>query len=90
MTIEEAMKYICEHLINYGDGDEALKIINEALEKQIPKKPDLEGDGYADGEMVYDIWICPACGEKYEVECDRYDYCPNCGQRIDWTEGEQE
>ena len=60
----------------------------EALEKQIPKTPDIEGDGYADGEMVYDTWICPNCGKDYEIECDNYDYCPNCGQAIDkiWEE----
>ena len=29
----------------------------EAVEKQKAKKPDYEGDGYADGHMVYDTWI---------------------------------
>ena len=61
-----------------------------ALEKQIPKRPDCEGDGYADGEIVYDTWICPCCGKGYEVDYDNYDYCPNCGQKIDqvvdWSE----
>lgn len=55
----------------------------EAVEKQNPKKPDYEGDGYADGYMVYDTWICPNCGEKYEVDYDDYKHCPNCGQAID-------
>lgn len=54
----------------------------EAREKQIPKRPDYEGDGYADGEIVYDTWICPNCGIKYEVDYDDYDYCPKCGQAI--------
>lgn len=54
----------------------------EAVEKQNPKKPDYEGDGYADGYMVYDTWICPNCGEKYEVDYDDYKHCPNCGQAI--------
>lgn len=58
----------------------------KALEKQIPKKPDLEGDGYCDGQLVYDTWICPCCEERYEVDYDKYDYCPNCGQAIDWSE----
>ena len=52
----------------------------EAVGKQKPKMPDYEGDGYADGEMVYDTWICPNCGKKYEVDYDDYKYCPNCGQ----------
>ena len=58
----------------------------KALEKQITKKPDLEGDGYCDGQLVYDTWICPCCEEHYEVDYDKYDYCPNCGQALDWSE----
>lgn len=57
----------------------------EAVEKQRAKKPDLEGDGYADGHMVYDTWICPCCEISYEVDYDDYKYCPDCGQRIDWS-----
>ena len=56
----------------------------EAVEKQKPKKPDYEGDGYDDkGELVYDTWICPNCDKKYEVDYDDYKHCPNCGQSID-------
>ena len=58
----------------------------KALEKQIPKKPDFEGDGYADGQLVYDTWICPHCEKKYEVDYEEYDFCPNCGQKLDWGE----
>lgn len=55
----------------------------EAVEKQKSKLPTLEGDGYEeDGEMIYDTWICPSCGEDHEVDYDDYDFCPNCGQRI--------
>ena len=57
-----------------------------SAEKQIAKKPDFEGDGYADGHLVYDTWICPFCGKYYEVDYDDYDFCPNCGQRILWEE----
>lgn len=54
----------------------------KAAEKQKPKKPDYEGDGYADRQIVYNTWICPNCGKRYEVDYDDYDYCPNCGQAI--------
>ena len=54
-----------------------------AVEKQTAKKPDYEGDGYADGHIVYDTWICPCCGKHYEVDYDDYDYCSNCGQRLE-------
>ena len=56
--------------------------IMELKERDLAKMPMYEGDGYADGKMVYDIWICPNCGTKYEVDYDDYDFCPNCGQRI--------
>ena len=59
----------------------------QALEKQIPKKPDIEGDGYDSARyLVYDTWICPTCGISYEIDYDEYDYCPACGQAIDWSD----
>ena len=64
---------------------EAMEMAFSALEKQIPKELIAEGDGYADGEMVYDSFYCPSCDyhmEDYEVK----NYCPNCGQAIDWSE----
>lgn len=63
-----------------------LKSLLESREKQTPKKPDLEGDGYGDdGVLIYDTWICPCCGKRYEIDYEEYDYCPNCGQAIDWS-----
>lgn len=51
------------------------------------EKPELYSDGYdKDGNLIYDEWECPRCGESYEVDYDRYDYCPNCGQKIDWSD----
>lgn len=62
----------------------------EAMEKQIAKKPYYEGDGYANGQLVYDTWICPCCDKRYEVDYDDYDYCPNCGQKIDLDRSDEE
>ena len=67
------------------DGEE-IDIAIKALGKQISKKPNIEGDGYADGQLVYDTWICPCCENHYEIDYDNYDYCPNCGQHIDRSE----
>lgn len=61
----------------------------DAAEKQKPKIPDIWGDGCSDGQLVYDSYECPNCGEIYEIDCDRYNYCPNCGQRIDRTDLER-
>lgn len=59
----------------------------EALEKQIPKKPTFEGDGFdGNGNITYDTWICPCCEEEYEVDYDDHKYCPWCGQMIDWSD----
>ena len=69
---------------NHIDDLKEYWTLNELVEKSIPKKPYFESDGYADGYPVYDTWICPNCGENYETEFDKYDYCPHCGQRIDW------
>lgn len=64
-----------------------LEEVSEAIKKQNAKKPDYEGDGYApDGSFIWDTWVCPRCETKYEVDYDDYDYCPNCGQRIDLSE----
>lgn len=57
--------------------------IQELKDRNTAKAPDYEGDGYDNkGEMIYDTWICPNCGEHYEVDYDDYDFCPKCGQRI--------
>lgn len=63
--------------------------LQELVDKEEPNKPHLEGDGYWNGEMVYDIWICPNCGKEYEIDYDgKYNYCPQCGQHIDWSDYE--
>lgn len=40
-----------------------------------------EADGYADGELVYDMWSCPVCGKRFEEweEKPDWNFCPNCG-----------
>lgn len=66
---------------------DAIETAVSALEKQIPKKPTYDGDGYApDGTFVWEEWICPNCGSRYELEYDEYNFCPLCGQAIDWSE----
>lgn len=65
--------------------------ILEAIEKQIPQRPDLEGDGYDDGgNLIYDTGYCPRCRCSYEVDYHKPKYCENCGQALDWTQDEPE
>lgn len=51
----------------------------EALEKQIPKKPDEYYDGYSGGYPVIE-YTCPNCGE----EVDDTDHHCVCGQTLNW------
>ena len=60
--------------------------ILEAIEKQIPQRPDLEGDGYSGGELVIDTGCCPRCCHSYELEYHTPRYCENCGQALEWGE----
>ena len=49
----------------------------EALEKQIPKKPKTD-DRYV-------MYICTWCNDFVKVS---HNYCQNCGQKLDWGDGE--
>lgn len=60
----------------------------EALEKQLPKKVEYEG-GYIDnGFTKYRMAKCPTCDRLYSNN-DEVAYCPNCGQKLDWSESKQ-
>ena len=94
MTNQEAIMRIKEHIRIHQIWEpkaikipEALDMAISALEKQIPKKP----------KVPFDTWVCPECGRDVEYQAKlgdnilfhgQYDYCPKCGQAIDW-EGEE-
>ena len=70
---------------NNGEQKEALKVAIQALEKQIPKKPMISYD-----ERVKENWCsCGVCafglGWKRTIH---YKYCPDCGQKLDWSDEE--
>lgn len=67
------------------DDKEYDKLVKMA-DYQLPQKPDLYSDGYADGNEVWEAF-CPKCGKEVD---DYNDFCPACGQRIDWSDGEEE
>jgi len=48
-----------------------------------------EFDGYADGCPVYYEWKCSECGCVFEEEEPTYNYCPNCGAKMDAEEDEE-
>ena len=92
MTESEAIKEL--HEIRPRGGiipqkrAEAIDVAIKALEKQMPKKPEYEADGYADGELVYDYAKCPICGHDFEYGINNWgcEYCSDCGQKLDWSE----
>lgn len=88
MTLQKALE-ILKNVRPQGNRiiNEALKTVESAVGKQIPRKPDLIGDGYDDdGNLIYDTWMCPCCRTEYELDYDDYKFCPNCGQALDWSE----
>lgn len=46
-----------------------------------------EGDGYADGELVFDVWYCSECDYCIDDGTDDPErlpkYCPGCGALMD-------
>ena len=85
MTESEALKFINERIdfikanYNYGTADyrEALELSAMEIDKQIPKKPKTD-DRYV-------MHICPWCNDFVKVS---HNYCQNCGQKLDWSNGE--
>lgn len=53
-----------------------------------PAQVELEGDGYADGQIVYDWGKCPKCGWEFENGDKDWEepYCCHCGQKLRWFE----
>lgn len=78
---------LAEHSCYYDKprDDQDIDLITSIVKKEIPMKPKLfMCDGYDEDEAVYDAWDCPYCGTHYQMIFDKHDYCPKCGQRIDW------
>lgn len=94
MTFEQANNMIDDISWSYGgksitkdDMIACREKCHEALKKQIPEKPDLEGDGYDEnGELIYDTGYCPDCRHEFEVYYDAPKHCPDCGKALDWSD----
>lgn len=93
MNEQEAIKRL-EYIKHVGNGEQeykhcaeeiALDMAIEALEKQIPKK------------VIEERWIYTRCdcGHEFSVHHgdgyysipyeEKTNYCPDCGQKLDWT-----
>ena len=68
-----------------------LKHYKELLERNTPRMVNYYGDGFYDGDMIYDGAECPNCGKDFEEDDENWEmsYCPHCGQKLQW-EGEED
>ncbi len=71
---------MCEECVNYykcdhTKMDDMMRTAIEALEKQLPKKPQTSKAYYG----------CPDCTTIRSLR-QKHNYCHNCGQRLDWSE----
>ena len=90
--IESALKKVKDQKENFGFMDRFTVAENcevtKALEKQIPRTP-IQIEGYKEP------CFCPICEPSDETfvkatcEHDKYNYCPICGQKIDWSDEDE-
>lgn len=95
MTIKEAMEFIkttfAESAAEAGEEEkrEAFDMCIDALKRNEKRKPIMTSysfiDKEADGYPGYDSYECPNCGKKCDFYGDHRDYCPGCGQALDWS-----
>lgn len=74
MTPQEALKIRKNLHFEDVDNEELSRCIDEALEKQIAKKP-------ADYDGKIKVGFCPDCESVVTS-----DFCDNCGQALDWSD----
>ena len=74
--------YVYDDLDRMDKLFELNKIVSKSLKKQIPKKP-----VYGAANIK-----CPNCGATllYYFHSFKIDYCDECGQRLDWSEENDE
>ena len=99
MTEQEALHIVSNPQLGWDRKryGKALKIIRDALEKQIAKKP--KKSGVADSKGVFHATngingvpydLCPCCeinlctDGRFGRDKSKMKYCENCGQRLSW------
>lgn len=90
MTNQEAIENL-QYLIGddctdtQSDYVEEIKLAIEALEKQILKMPKRVLKIAGQFLTIYKFY-CPICdSELLDMDNDCFEYCPCCGQKIDWS-----
>lgn len=70
------------------NGYAVRKIIPYTLE-MVAVKPKIFSDGDYNRGLVYHMYECPSCGGIEMIENMR-SYCQHCGQRLAWSDFEEE
>lgn len=91
MTIQKALEVI-KNEVSYKSGiiiNQALKTVESAVGKQIPRKPDKRK------EHKQNDYYCAVCryylGDEMELKFAGLQpkFCPSCGQALDWSENDE-
>ena len=76
---------IGDEIFDFDRLNELAFEFEEALDRRTAQKPDDIGHfGYNE---IYIYGKCPICGDGVNYE---FEYCPKCGQKLDWREDENE
>lgn len=87
MTDKEALEHmgyvkeIIQSEVPWTKATEAIEVTEEALKKQIPKKP--RNLVFVGSKELY-AYCCPKCEKEFLDIVPKY--CYNCGQAIEWEE----
>lgn len=68
------------------------ELVNKATAKKVIRRVEsasYDCDDHSYGEFEYEVVVCPNCGMKLvdeaeEVDLTETEYCPFCGQHLDW------
>ena len=98
MTLEDAISTIetakgeCEWNAPL-DYQIAFDMAIKALKKQVPQKVKQQYKSYNGAITCFEEFVCPACGvlfyDDYSEITQYYDFCPNCGQSLDWSDDDE-
>ena len=62
--------------------DKCLDCASSELAPNRPIHPRMCKDGYSEGRIIWDVY-CPIC--SYDFGDKHMNFCPRCGQVIDWN-----
>ncbi len=80
--------HYCYSQGNFGEQKEAFSVAIKALEKQIAKKVKIEQWIYTKCDCGYEFSKHHGDG-YYSIPLEnKTKYCPNCGQKLDWSDEE--